>query len=69
VALRVARAAGIAALVLALTAPGASAINFSTQVVNYNSGLCLDVYQRSQSDGANVDQWSCSGGDWQRWFF
>jgi len=32
-----------------------------------NSGQCLDVAGASTSDGATVWQWSCTGGDNQKW--
>src|SRR5262245_45510676 len=31
-------------------------------MINYNSGLCLDVAGASTADGANVIQWTCHGG-------
>jgi hypothetical protein len=36
-------------------------------IVNFNSGKCLDVSQQSTADGANVDQWTCNGGQNQQW--
>ncbi|MGP4085085.1 family 43 glycosylhydrolase [Streptomyces sp. KR55] len=36
-------------------------------VVNRNSGKCLDVAGSSSADGANVQQYICSGGNNQRW--
>ncbi|MBG0855536.1 family 43 glycosylhydrolase [Streptomyces spinoverrucosus] len=35
--------------------------------VNRNSGKCLDVAGSSTADGANVQQWTCSGGNNQKW--
>ena len=34
-------------------------------IVNLNSGLALDVASASNEDGANIQQWGYSGGDWQ----
>jgi putative hemolysin len=36
-------------------------------VVNRNSGKCLDLENGSTADGANVRQWTCTGGNNQRW--
>ncbi|MEH1125459.1 family 43 glycosylhydrolase [Micromonospora sp. CPCC 206061] len=36
-------------------------------LVNRNSGKCLDLASSSTADGANVQQWTCSGGANQRW--
>jgi len=32
-----------------------------------HSGRCLDVAGVSTSNGANVQQWECHGGDNQKW--
>jgi hypothetical protein len=37
------------------------------QIVNRNSGKCLDVEMASTTDGANVLQWTCNGQSNQRW--
>jgi GH43 family beta-xylosidase len=34
---------------------------------NRNSGKCLDVQSPNFADNANVGQWTCNGGLWQRW--
>jgi hypothetical protein len=39
------------------------------QVVSVNSNKCLDVANGSLSDGGNVYQWVCHGGNNQRWKF
>ncbi len=42
------------------------------QVVNYNSGKCLDVTGRSTANGAVIQQWTCLSGPTaanQGWFF
>jgi endonuclease/exonuclease/phosphatase family metal-dependent hydrolase len=39
------------------------------QVVNQQSGLCLDIAGATPADGANVQQWACNGGDWQKWSY
>jgi endonuclease/exonuclease/phosphatase family metal-dependent hydrolase len=36
------------------------------QIVNHDSGLCLDVAGANVSNGSNVLVWDCHGGDWQR---
>jgi hypothetical protein len=37
------------------------------QMVNVNSGKCLDVAYLSTENGANVNQYSCSRGTHQQW--
>jgi GH43 family beta-xylosidase/putative hemolysin len=37
------------------------------RIVNRNSGKCLDVSGASTADGADVAQWTCTGGANQRW--
>jgi thermitase len=37
------------------------------QVVNVNSNKCLDVTGVSTANGAIIQQWSCGGGDHQKW--
>ncbi|HEX5276057.1 MAG TPA: ricin-type beta-trefoil lectin domain protein [Fluviicoccus sp.] len=39
------------------------------QIVNRNSGQCLDINNGSMSAGTNVQQWSCNGGSWQKWHY
>jgi arabinoxylan arabinofuranohydrolase len=39
------------------------------RIINRNSGKCLDVYNNSTADGANVDQWTSNGGQNQQWSF
>ena len=41
---------------------------FYYQVVNYNSGKCLDVTGRSTANGAHIQQWTCNGGTNQEWY-
>ena len=36
-------------------------------IVNRNSGKCLDVNGASTADGANIIQWTCNGGNNQQW--
>ncbi|HET7865191.1 MAG TPA: family 43 glycosylhydrolase [Burkholderiaceae bacterium] len=36
-------------------------------LVNRHSGKCLDVQNPNLDNGANVGQYSCNGGNWQRW--
>jgi len=37
-------------------------------MVNLNSGKCLDVTGASTANGAIVEQWPCNGGTNQKWF-
>jgi glucosylceramidase len=37
-------------------------------LVNLNSGKCLDVTGRSTANGAVIQQWTCNGGTNQEWF-
>jgi Ricin-type beta-trefoil lectin domain-like len=37
------------------------------KVIAKHSGKCLDIAGVSTADGANVQQWSCYGGNNQRW--
>jgi hypothetical protein len=37
-------------------------------LINLNSGKCLDVRGRSTANGAIVQQWTCNGGTNQNWF-
>jgi hypothetical protein len=39
------------------------------KILNYNSGLSLDVGALSQDDGADVVQWAYNGGSNQQWKF
>jgi hypothetical protein len=39
------------------------------KLLNYNSGLSLDVEALSQSDGAKVEQWTYNNGTNQQWIF
>jgi hypothetical protein len=36
-------------------------------VINRGSGKCLDVNAVSTADGANIQQWTCTGGGNQHW--
>ena len=57
------------ALGSSLTGPSgeSSAASTSYTVTNRNSGKCLDVAGSSTADGANVQQYTCNGGNNQRW--
>lgn len=46
------------------TAPGVPAY---TSIVNRASGLCLDITNATMAPGTDVGQWTCNGGNWQRW--
>jgi len=48
------------------TAPGAATY---FQIVNRNSGLCMDINNATMGSGTNVQQWTCNGGNWQRWSY
>lgn len=50
-----------------LGAPVGSSTSATYTLVNRNSGKCLDVNGASTADGANVQQWTCNGGQNQRW--
>jgi endonuclease/exonuclease/phosphatase family metal-dependent hydrolase len=39
------------------------------QIVNRNSGLCMDIAGAQMSPGTNVLQWYCSGDNWQKWSY
>ncbi|MGJ5892143.1 family 43 glycosylhydrolase [Streptomyces niveiscabiei] len=56
---------------LGTTLPGPSGETATTPtaytLVNRNSGKCLDVNGSSSADGANVQQWTCTGGANQKW--
>ncbi|MDX3380701.1 family 43 glycosylhydrolase [Streptomyces niveiscabiei] len=56
---------------LGTTLPGPSGERAATPtaytLVNRNSGKCLDVNGSSSADGANVQQWTCTGGAGQKW--
>ncbi|MGD8912242.1 MAG: NPP1 family protein [Candidatus Thiodiazotropha sp.] len=38
------------------------------QFINDASGLCLDIYNVNMTNGTNVMQWDCNGGNWQKWY-
>ncbi|WAZ21486.1 family 43 glycosylhydrolase [Streptomyces cinnabarinus] len=44
-----------------------SATSTTYTVTNRSSGKCLDVAGSSTADGANVQQWTCNGGNNQKW--
>jgi hypothetical protein len=39
------------------------------QIVNQDSGQCLDIEHAIAADGSNVIQWPCNGGGNQRWSY
>ena len=57
----------------ALIAPAASAVtppqNQYFIIHNINSGKCLEVGGWATNNGAGVDQWDCTGGANQQWFW
>lgn len=55
-------------LAMGVAAPQVHAIDEGIYEISAkHSGKCLDVAEVSKSDGALLQQWSCSGGDNQRW--
>jgi hypothetical protein len=48
------------------TTPAPSSSTYYT-LVSKNSGKCLDVSAYSMANGGNIQQWSCTGADNQRW--
>jgi glucosylceramidase len=36
-------------------------------LVNANSGKCLDITENNLADGAKLQQWACAGGANQKW--
>ncbi|MEO6088772.1 MAG: family 43 glycosylhydrolase [Umezawaea sp.] len=53
--------------VLAAPSGETAATPTSFQLVNRNSGKCLDLDGGSTADGANVRQWTCTGAANQKW--
>ncbi|MGW7099714.1 RICIN domain-containing protein [Streptomyces sp. NPDC054883] len=53
---------------VALSSSPASAVDGAGNIINQNSGKCLEVADWSQANGATVRQWTCSGGANQKWF-
>lgn len=37
------------------------------QIINYNSGLCMDVLDAATSDGTPIQQWTCNHTNAQYW--
>ncbi|WP_327745628.1 family 43 glycosylhydrolase [Streptomyces europaeiscabiei] len=56
---------------LGTTLPGPSGETAATptayQLVNRNSGKCLDVVNGDSTDGTNIQQWACHTGANQKW--
>jgi hypothetical protein len=50
-------------------APGVAATSYTGQIVNRNSGKCMEVYHSQTSNGANVDQYTCNWTATQSWHF
>jgi hypothetical protein len=46
---------------------GESIVDGPGELINRQSGLCLDVANNNTSDGAAIDQWACNGGSNQQW--
>ncbi|MFB7469610.1 RICIN domain-containing protein [Kitasatospora sp. NPDC056184] len=60
-------AAGLALAGPASAAPAPYTAPFT--VSNLNSGKCLEVADWGTGNGAAVRQWSCHGGDNQKWYW
>lgn len=39
------------------------------EIINYNSGLCIDIANKSTSEGAAIHQWGCHHDSNQLWHF
>ena len=50
-------------------APGLQATSYTAQIVNRNSGKCMEVYHSETGNGANVDQYTCNWTNTQNWYF
>jgi hypothetical protein len=46
---------------------GGSIVDGPGELINRQSGLCLDVANNDTGDGAAIDQWTCNGGSNQQW--
>jgi endoglucanase len=46
---------------------GAGRANGTYRILNANSGLAMEIFHQSTSDGTAVDQWSYGGGSNQQW--
>jgi hypothetical protein len=46
---------------------GDSILDGPGELINRQSGLCLDVFNNNTGDGAAIDQWGCNGGSNQQW--
>jgi hypothetical protein len=46
---------------------GGSIVDDPGELINRQSGLCLDVANNNTGDGAAIDQWGCNGGSNQQW--
>lgn len=44
-----------------------TAVGSNYQLVNVNSGKCLEIPGGSTAEGATADQWTCDGGTHQLW--
>jgi hypothetical protein len=57
------------ACLMALPAPTASADSPNYEIINYNSGMCVDVISSVTYNGATIYQWTCHGHPNQQWRF
>jgi Ricin-type beta-trefoil lectin domain-like len=46
---------------------GPSILDGPGELINRQSGLCLDIDNNSQDNNAAIDQWTCNGGANQQW--
>src|SRR5439155_27210953 len=58
---------GACQLVEPAEAPVLSGTLAAVAISAYHAGRCLDVDRASSADGARVQQWTCNGGENQRW--
>lgn len=61
-------AAFTTAVALVPPTPAAAAEIGPLQIINYNSGLCMDIKDRSTSSGATIHQWTCRRQTNQLWW-
>jgi hypothetical protein len=57
------------AAVVVTAGPAAAAHAGPFQVINYNSGLCIDTEDAGTSNGTEIHQWTCRRQSHQLWHF
>jgi len=48
-------------------ANGPSIVDGPGELINRQSGLCLDILNNNTANNAAIDQWTCNGGSNQQW--